>query len=95
MALALTHAAVLQGSLRPAMITIVIHRSWIGHRLSASTVGQSIPLDGTRMSLDYNSGRLHGYLGRSRFDIPLTEGLQTEALDVLERVTLSLWGTGF
>ena len=47
------------------------------------------------MSLDYNSGRTAGYLGRSRFDIPLTEGLQTEALEILERVTLSLWGTGF
>ena len=46
------------------------------------------------MSLDYNSGRTAGYLERSRFDIPLTEGLKTEA-EILERVTLSLWGTGF
>ena len=59
------------------------------------TVGQSIPLDGTRMSIDYNSRRTAGYLGRSQYNLPLTVGLDPEALEVLEKVTLRISGTGF
>ncbi|MBT6488733.1 MAG: hypothetical protein HOK97_03160, partial [Deltaproteobacteria bacterium] len=59
------------------------------------TVGQSIPLDGTRMSLDYNSQRTAGYLGRNSFEIPLTVGLNDDALEVLKKVTLKVYAIGF
>lgn len=58
------------------------------------TLGQEVPVAGTSLSLHYNSKRTVGYRGQSRITVPLTHGLEPEALAGLLEVRLSLYAAG-